>query len=90
MIIRHTSIIECFCDSCGAGQLKTLLDTGFASNKSSREMKGETLACAKCGHQNIVEEVYTCIPNEFLWFGADDLAKMKGKSDQSVKNFLEE
>jgi hypothetical protein len=88
MNIRQTIILECFCDQCGAGQLHPLLNAGFTSQKSAIEMKGEKVKCDKCGHENVIEEVFTMMPNEFLWFGSADIEKMK--SDKSVKKFLEE
>jgi len=90
MIIRHTSIIECFCDQCHKGMMKSVLDGGFTRGKSSIDMKGTVIKCDSCGHGNTIEEVYTCIPSEFLWFGASDLVAMKSKLEKSVSDFLEE
>lgn len=82
MIIRQMTIIEAYCDKCGEGQLKNLLDTGLMF----KTHKLESITCA-CGHVNEIEDHIQVIPNEFF---VASKSKVDYKKDDGVKRFIED
>lgn len=77
-------VIEAYCDKCGSGLLQKILQTGFDLGISSSKLAN--ISC-DCGHENVVEDTVTVIPNEFFVYSN---AKDKYKKDESVKNFLKD
>lgn len=87
MIIRQTTIHECWCPQCSAGQMERIHDILFKEKMPLTEMVGKTITCAKCGSENPVEDVLIVIPTHFMVASQSDANK--AKSNDELNKWLE-
>jgi len=87
MIIRETRILECWCPSCGAGQMGQILQKSFAAKETVQSYVGQRFTCSGCGADNFIEDFISLIPEGFQVMSANDLSK--AKSNQDLKTFLD-
>ncbi len=65
MILKQTTIMECWCPNCQSGQTKQMLEKSFKEKKALEEYIGETFICQKCVQENKLEDVLVLIPEVF-------------------------
>lgn len=87
MLIKQTTISECWCPKCGKGQMEFLLDKSFKEKIAIKELIGLEVACENCGEKNIIEDVLHLIPSMFYIMSDSDLSKVK--SNQDLKKWLD-
>ena len=83
MIIRQTTIHECWCPKCSTGQMEQIHDTLFKDKVQLTEMIGKTITCAKCGSENQVDDVLIVIPTHFMVASHKDANKAKSNDELS-------
>ena len=86
MLIRETKIQECWCGNCAAGQMEQINQILFTEKINLVKIIGRKITCAKCGHENEVEDILILIPTSFLVASQNDINKVK--SNQELQNWL--
>jgi hypothetical protein len=86
MIIRSTTVHECWCPKCGTGQMDQIHDILFKERVQLTEMIGRQFTCGKCGQENELDDVLIVIPTHFMVASQKDTAKVK--SNEELQNWL--
>ena len=86
MLIRSTTIHECWCPKCGTGQMEQIHDILFKEKVELANMVGRKFTCKKCGDENVLDDVLIVIPTQFMVASHND--SNKAKSNEELKNWL--
>lgn len=86
MIIRSTTIHECWCPKCGNGQMEQIHEVLFKEKVQLTDMIGRKFTCAKCGVENELNDVLIVIPTHFMVASHNDANK--AKSNEELANWL--
>lgn len=87
MIVKETTIMECWCTTCGQGQVAKLHDLMRGENKTMGDLSGRGIVCDHCGSTNIIEDILHVIPTAFIVSSQSDKSKVKANYD--LLNWLE-
>lgn len=89
MIIKQTTIYECFCASCHAGQMEQIFSIVFENKQSTTDMIGQKITCKECGSENEVQDVLQVYPTSFIVGSATNMHKGKqGKVNEDLYKWL--
>lgn len=86
MIIRSTTIHECWCPKCGTGQMEQIHEVLFKEKVQLTDMIGRKFTCVKCGTENELNDVLIVIPTHFMVASHNDTNK--AKSNEELANWL--
>lgn len=89
MIIKQTTIYECFCPSCYAGQMEQIFSVTFTNKQSPGDTIGQIITCKECGAENKVEDILQVYPTSFIVGSATNAHKGKqGKVNEDLYKWL--
>jgi len=84
MILRSTTIQECWCPKCSAGQMEKIHDIIFHEGIPPTRLIGRKIICDKCGFENKIEDVISVVPTSFLVSSINERSKHK-TNDELMK-----
>lgn len=91
MIIKQTTIYECFCPSCHAGQMEQIFSILFESKQSATDLIEQVITCKECGTDNTVEDVLLVYPASFVVGSAINMHKGKqAKVNEDMYKWLKQ
>jgi transcription initiation factor IIE alpha subunit len=81
MIIRETTIYECWCEHCHKGQMKDLFQKAFDEKIHLSEFVGQTFKCEVCGEDNTIEDFLTVVPHSYMIASKHEFSKAKSNDE---------
>ncbi len=81
MILRVTTVMECWCPKCSSGQMAQILDKSFNGAIPPKALVGKTLVCSNCKAENKIEDVLWLIPESFMVSSSRDNSEPKSNSE---------
>lgn len=87
IIIKKTTVLECWCTKCGKGQMEHILDDSFETKKGINDWIDMEIVCPQCKTKHIINDVVELMPTVFNVISHKDVKNYK--RDESVKNHLE-
>lgn len=91
MIIRQTTIYECFCPNCHSGQMEQIFDKSFNEKESINSLMGQSIKCQSCGEENEIEDIVLVYPTSFIVGSSQEVGKGKqAKTNEELFKWLKQ
>lgn len=91
MIIRQTTIYECFCPHCHSGQMEQIFEKSFNNQESINNFMGQSIKCNSCGELNEVEDIVLVYPTSFIVGSVQETSKGKqAKTNEELFKWLKQ